>query len=117
MYVAPERRTAFIDVDSTLVFATGEWPEETEESSRLITVGGREWLVHEPHVNAILDFAARGHNVVVWSQGGAAWASAVVRALGLEQQVVACLPKPDWIFDDKPVDSWIEPSRRYYKSP
>jgi phosphoserine phosphatase len=116
MLVQPERKTVAFDVDSTLVFATGEFPENPT-SGRIVRIGGRNWMVHEPHVEAVKDFAARGHTILLWSQGGAAWAAKVARALEIEGLVWACLSKPDWIFDDKPVSAWLEETRRYYKQP
>lgn len=114
MFTAPERKTVFFDVDSTLVFATGEWPDEPT-SGEIVEIGGRNWLVHGPHRETIWDFHARGHNIILWSQGGAAWAAAVAKAIGVERAVLACLSKPDWYFDDKPVGDWMTEKQRYYK--
>jgi phosphoserine phosphatase len=113
MITAPERRTVYFDVDSTLVFAQGEYPQE-RTSALVVYIAGRCWLVHEPHLSCLRDFAARGHNIILWSAGGPAWASAVAEALGVSHLVFACLPKPDWFFDDKPVEKWLTPLQRTY---
>jgi hypothetical protein len=113
-FVAPERKTVYFDIDSTLVFADGEWPSDVDVGTT-VGIGGRTWLVHEPHRQSILDFHARGHNVILWSQGGSSWAAAVAKALDIEDKVLACLSKPDWYFDDKPVTEWMTDKQHYYK--
>lgn len=79
-------------------------------------VGGwTEYLkVHKKHIAQLKEHAIRGHKVVVWSAGGADWAEAVVKALGLERYVTLCMMKPMWAYDDKkpeeymPKSQWIE---------
>jgi len=119
MYFTDSAPTVYFDVDSTLVFTEQEAPELFPDSSLedWVEIGGRRFWVHRPHVEHMRDFHARGHNVIVWSQGGALWAKEVVITLGLTSIVHACLSKPSWIFDDKPVDSWLCERQRSYLIP
>jgi len=117
MYVTNDKPTVYFDVDSTLVFTQQENPSDNAQSHNIVWIGNREFFIHQPHVQAILDFAARGHNVIVWSQGGAAWAESVVRELALTRYVQACLSKPSWIFDDKPSRDWLPEGARSYMDP
>lgn len=121
MIVSNDRPTVFFDVDSTLVFSWDECPLELRNEDTAIDItatGDPEDAVtfyrHDKHENAIMDFHARGHNVIVWSAGGANWAAAVVKALCLEGCVYACLEKPRWYFDDKTVDQWMPELNRTY---
>ncbi len=118
MNVLNDRPTVFFDVDSTLVFTAQEAPNSLEAfNAPWVVINDREFLVHSAHVESIKDFHARGHNVIVWSAGGAAWSATVVEALGLTKYVWACLPKPFWVFDDKPVEKWLNDSHRTYLKP
>jgi hypothetical protein len=113
MLVTNDKPTVYFDVDSTLVFTALEAPINLT-AARVIYIRDRGFVVHEPHVAYIKDFAARGHNVIVWSQGGAEWSAVVVVALGLENYVTACLSKPAWYFDDKYAEEWLMPHQRSY---
>jgi hypothetical protein len=100
-------RTAYFDVDDTLVI----WNLTLENSSRAVEVKGptmTEWLVpHFEHILRLKRHKKRGDSVVVWSQGGADWAEAVVRALGISEYVDVCLQKPSVYYDDLPATAWI----------
>ena len=52
-------------------------------------------------------FKARGHYVVVWSQGGYQWARAVCETLGITDLVDEVKTKPKWIIDDLPPSVWM----------
>lgn len=116
MLITNDKPTVYFDVDSTLVFTACEAPEQTV-GARTIYINDRPFVVHELHVAYIKDFAARGHNVIVWSQGGAEWAGKVVKALRLADYVTACLSKPLWYFDDKLAEDWLRPHQRSYIYP
>jgi len=111
MFVMNDKPAVYFDVDSTLVFTAQEAPLGM---FTFVKIKGREFYVHDLHVEALKDFNARGHNVIVWSQGGAAWAKTVIKKLCLEDYVTACLSKPNWIFDDKPVWDWLGEHTRSY---
>ena len=107
-----DKPTVFFDVDSTLVFTQSECPINQTEFGHdefIITEGRfkRVFTVHKPHIECIKDFKARGHNVVVWSAGGADWAALVIEKLELTDYVDVVMCKPDWYFDDLSVDQWI----------
>jgi len=111
MQVIGDKPLVCFDVDDTLVFSDslgGAWIGQT------VIIGGRNWRVHWKHVQLLLDFKARGHTVVVWSQGGSKWAREVVQALNLEDSVDLIMPKPFWYVDDKLVSQWMEETRHTY---
>jgi len=113
MYVLPEGRVAYFDVDDTLV----EWKEYGDGPKVTITMDGIESVkaVLEQHVEEIQLQKKSGANIIVWSAGGSRWAEAVVKALEIEDYVDAVLTKPDRIYDDKDPSDWM-PKRRYFDS-
>lgn len=96
------------DVDDTLVM----WDYPINLDSWIVRVGGYQVTPHLYHIEAIKKAKARGHYVIVWSQGGQEWASEVVRTLQLQDYVDLVMCKPKWIFDDLPPDAWM---KRFYK--
>lgn len=104
--------TLYVDVDETLVLT--KYPADMAEDTILLNKFGHPLRVlpHWAHADAIRQFKARGHAVVVWSAGGAKWARSVVEALKLQHSVDVIIKKPDWIIDDKPCDSWM--GKRFY---
>ncbi len=115
MFTTNAAPTVYFDVDSTLVFTEAEAPKNIQFD--YIKINTRHWLVHRQHVDAVKDFWARGHNVIIWSQGGAKWATMVAEALGISTYVHACLSKPLWYFDDKCASEWLMPHQRSYIQP
>lgn len=111
-----DRPTAYFDVDDTLVM----WDHPSaDDNENIVTIenksdGLRRFKFHAEHVEVIKKYKIRGHNVVVWSQGGSDWAVNVVRALGLEKYVDVVAPKPSWYYDDLPASSILEPYRQKY---
>jgi len=105
-----------IDIDETLVLH-----KKAKKKDKVVAItdpydnAQRYLVVHQPHVKVLKDRKARGAYIIVWSQGGFAWASAVVRALGLEAQVDLVLSKPSLYIDALPVQDWM--SERLYISP
>lgn len=99
------------DVDDTLVMwdmkfnQPGEGRVEIQDPYDGATV----WLKpHTRHVKLLTQMAGRGRFVVVWSQGGAQWAHAVVKALCLEQHVNLIMTKPAAYVDDLPCNAWMK---------
>jgi phosphoserine phosphatase len=76
---------AAFDVDETLVI----WRGDTYSLNEAVAEQLRR------HHN-------RGHTVVVWSAGGAVWATQVVRQYNLEKYVHLIIAKPTWMWDDLP---------------
>lgn len=62
------------------------------------------YVPHEKHIRELKNHATRGHYIIVWSKGGCNWASRIVEELGLREYVDICGKKPDWIYDDKPLN-------------
>lgn len=105
-------RSVFFDVDDTLVI--WDWKALNPEGIGLISIrdpnSGCSELVmpHDRHVQLMRQFKARGHTVVVWSQGGHEWAEAVCKALGIENLVDYVMDKPNWYVDDLHVNAWMK---------
>lgn len=110
-----DRRTLFSDVDDTLICHNlSDFPVEDRITIRC---KGRSFqaVPHTHNIKLLVKFYKLGYDVFVWSKTGESWARAVVKKLGLEQYVRACISKPDWILDDKGVDSWM--GTRLYRDP
>lgn len=91
--------TAF-DVDETLVHQIREG-EKVDPGAEIIEIGGANWIINRNHVTQLEYHAARGHTIIVWSQGGGeGWAKEVVKALDLEDKVDYVMCKPYWMYDD-----------------
>lgn len=131
--VVPSDQVYFFDVDDTLV----KWgspfemdPELKEKASRTVDISttrkfagdeGEEeitWVethaVIEENVDMIKQHKARGHTVVVWSQGGYEWARDVVEALKLNSYVDLVICKPAGYYDDLPCSEFMG-SRKFGK--
>ena len=119
MKVIKSHRTIFYDVDDTLVI--WNWKAVDPEGSGLIAIRDTQsnhtehLLPHQRHIELLKQFKARGHTIVVWSQGGWQWAETVVRALGLEKLVDIVISKPDWYVDDLPASAFM--GGNIYKHP
>lgn len=107
-----EKPSVYWDVDNTLVFAWSDIDDGTKAMLNSVYIDSEIFYIHHEHVQKIKEFKARGHNVIVWSAGGADWAEKVVLALGISHVVDVVMPKPHWYFDDLPVEDWI--GRRCY---
>lgn len=113
-FVLKNNSVAYFDVDDTLVLY--EWPADKFNETILIGVKKEDGTYevppirlwpHKEHIARLKQFKPRHQGLVVWSQGGAEWAQAVVEALELSDYVDAILCKPKWIFDDLPPSAWI----------
>jgi hypothetical protein len=68
----------------------------------------------EGNITLLKEKFVRGCYIVVWSQGGFAWAETVVNALQLNEYVHTIMSKPVGYIDDKEIDEWF-PKRVYIK--
>jgi phosphoserine phosphatase len=105
----------FFDVDDTLVLwesrsvGSADWAREARVNVVDPYDNKTVYLTkHQPHIKLLMNHKARGSTVVVWSQGGYAWAEAVVKALGLEEYVDLIMSKPRTYVDDLPVSDWLK---------
>jgi predicted HAD superfamily phosphohydrolase YqeG len=105
-------RSVYFDVDDTLVI--WDWKSVSPDGVGTIlivdpTSGTSERVFpHNRHVQLMRQFKARGHTVVVWSQGGHAWAEAVCKQLGIETLVDYVMDKPNWYVDDLHSSAWMK---------
>lgn len=117
MIKIPDKPIVFSDVDDTLVM----WKPPTEYEEECVAFdnnGVIEYcLPHKKHIELLRQFKARGHTVVVWSQGGSDWAEQVIKKLGIEDIVDIVMPKPFWYIDDIPAMLFMEEARRIFRDP
>lgn len=113
----PDKNTVFFDVDDTLVLWTVPAGKEEEALRFQDATGIVLALPHKRHIEAIREHKARGHFVVVWSQGGADWAEEVVKVLQLTHLVDVVMCKPSWFYDDIPSSLFMPESVRYWRDP
>lgn len=123
MKVLKSHNSAWFDVDDTLVKWGTVLPEDREhlvpitcpvssvedEDGNIKEVS--QWTEylrpHKKHIEQLKLHKARGHTVIVWSQGGWEWAEAVVKALKLENYVDLVVSKPNWYYDDIPCQEYM----------
>lgn len=99
--------TICFDVDDTLIMWDDKSYGAPDDVKRMPIVDPNDGMttnheIHLRHVQFLKKQAAKGFTVIVWSASGAAWAGAVVKALGLEKHVTACIAKPIKYVDDHP---------------
>jgi len=82
-------RILFVDVDDTLVRSAG--------SKRIPMT---------PMIELVRELKKSGAELYCWSSGGAAYAEATARELGLEHCFTAYLPKPHVLIDDVAIARW-----------
>ena len=128
MISLPEGNTVWFDVDDTLV----KWSPTQEEMDKhgieidcpgsfvmiddeLVRSANyvQKLVPHRAHIEQLKRHALRGHQIIVWSQGGALWCHVVCVALGLERYVTLCIGKPMWIYDDKDPSEFM-PKSQYF---
>lgn len=112
MQVVRSSRIVMFDVDDTLVI--WDWKELDPEGTNLVSISNPDGkctelvMPHNRHITLMRQFKARGHTVVVWSQGGWAWAESVVKTLGIEDLVDIVMDKPNWYVDDLPAEAFMK---------
>ena len=108
----PDRKTAFVDVDETLVL----WKDDpTDPRNTVIQVANGNLVIkfHKRHIQLVKQLHDIGWNIVIWSQGGSDHAEHVVKACNLEEHIHLITPKPEMFLDDKPIEA--QGIRRSYK--
>lgn len=106
MKVIRATRSVFFDVDETLVL--WDWHDIDPDGKGLLNINGEHVLPHFRHIELLKQFKARGHTVIIWSQGGHEWAEYVCKALALEEFVDIVMDKPNWYVDDLHVNAWMK---------
>jgi hypothetical protein len=102
----------YFDVDHTLVR-----PVEVGEeifSPDIVQIGLHFFKINTQVVEDLKLGYTRGHEIIVWSQGGSTWAARVIVALELDFYVSVCMAKPSWYVDDRAPDDILDKSRYYY---
>lgn len=61
------------------------------------------------NVRLVKEKFTQGAFILAWSQGGALWTLAVIKALGLEDYVNLISGKPAGLLDDQSVTEWMPP--------
>ena len=82
-------RIVFVDVDDMLVRSVG---------SKRIPMPGV--------VASVRHLYEQGALLYLWSSGGAEYAQASAKELGIQECLLAFLPKPHVYIDDQPVHEW-----------
>lgn len=119
MRIVANEKTVFIDVDETLVHHISQkysvaYGHNTLSVKDTVRGGDIRVLINRNNIRLLEEEFARGSYIVVWSRGGHAWATEVVKALGLTKKVHQVMTKPLVYIDDKDVSEWL-PYRVYLK--
>lgn len=107
----------FWDCDDTL----GMWQKPIKKGQTVVSVtcpytGEQKHLrVHEPHIEILKARHARGATNIVWSANGYQWATALVKALAIQEYVSYTMSKPIMFVDDKPANAIL--GEHLYLSP
>lgn len=94
------------DVDDTLIIWDKYNPNPNFLQYEYDTNCG--YVKHHQHIMDLKASKHRGHFVIVWSQGGYAWAHSIVRELGLLPYVDLVMCKPKWMCDDVMPNDWTK---------
>lgn len=117
MIVIEDRPTVYFDVDNTLVLWPDFSPEIFQKHKGILRFSSGVFCVpNVANINALKEHAARGHKIIIWSAGGAAWGAQIIKLLDLEDLVDLVLAKPMWFYDDKPAHEFLPEFNRVYKS-
>lgn len=110
MQIIKSTRLVMFDVDDTLVI--WDWQSIDPEGKGLVAIKNgncvEHVMPHLRHIELMRQFKARGHMVVVWSQGGHEWAAEVCKVLGIEELVDLVMDKPNWYVDDLHSTAWMK---------
>jgi len=99
--------TVYFDCDETLVFVDSIPLGTTQVWVQIPSFPGKFCGIHNKHVQRLKDHKMWGNGVVVWSRSGYEWATAVVKALQIEDFVDIILSKPQSYYDDKVAEKFM----------
>src|SRR5688500_2762298 len=102
MIVVENEKTAYFDVDDTLVI---HHREDDPRAKEFVYDNGKYYYTfhlvpHEKHIEELKLLHRTGWEVIVWSQGGSKWEKSVVETLGIQEFVDVVLTKPVRFYDD-----------------
>lgn len=106
------------DTDETLVLWDDKFTEPGQFKTKIHDPYGKKDMYltpHGRHINLLKQMHGRGRHIIVWSAGGALWAEAVVKALGLDDYVHQIMTKPLGYVDDLPAQEVL--TNRIYFEP
>lgn len=113
-------RVVYFDVDDTLVLWDVNLCKKYEHECREFQIpndrGPVTLLPHKGNISDLIKYSESGYTVIVWSLGGGPWAREVVKKLGLDAHVAACLSKPEVYYDDLDFAVWMREASRRYRS-
>lgn len=97
-----------VDVDGTLIiWRKAEWNDRTIAFINPHTGKSHTVVVHKPNVQLLIERASRGAIIWVWSKSGEAKATAIIKALQLQEYVSFVSDKPFAFMDDEPCSVWM----------
>jgi hypothetical protein len=100
------------DIDDTLLMWDVPLSEDVPTVDILdpLTKTNIRVAVNENNLRLVKEKKARGHAIILWSQGGPEYAEAVAIALGITDIVDVAMGKPVGIIDDLPCTAWLPAS-------
>ncbi len=109
MFVVENEKTAYWDVDDTLVM---HHMEDHPKAIEVVYDDGRKQIKHllvphQDHIDELKLLYRTGWEIIVWSAGGYKWAHSVVKALKLEEFVDVVMAKPSRYYDDLPPQEFM----------
>lgn len=112
MIVIRNDQTVYVDVDETLIL----WDCDPSHPDAF-WIGGQCVRSHKKHIDQVKKHKARGHQIVIWTQGGYDWAEQAVKLLKLEDYVDLVIRKPMWFYDDITASEFMPEINRIYYDP
>lgn len=102
-----DRRTAYFDVDDTLLMhnlSNYDIKEHVTIYNNFRTFKG---VPNKKTIRLLAKFYGLGYEIVVWSKTGKSWAEAVGTELGLSGYFPIYMTKPDFYVDDREPSEWL----------
>jgi len=97
-----------VDIDDTLIMWKS--PKYAEPRNKLCFTFKGKYVIKYIRENTVEELKRQkesGRYVVVWSDSGADWAEAIVKALEIEDYVDLVMAKPTVYYDDKDSSEWL----------